>query len=48
MNRLLAMPGEVLGVAAILAMLSFALAELYLLVFALPIYIGGAMTGLTG
>ncbi len=42
-SRLLAMPGQVLGVLSILAMISFALAELYLLLFAIPLYVLGVL-----
>lgn len=43
LHHLLAMPGQILGVLSILAMISFVLAELYLLIFLIPIYILGVL-----
>lgn len=38
-RELLALSGQVLGVLSILAMISFALADLYLLLFLIPLYV---------
>ena len=43
LRPLLAVPGQVLGILSILALISFALAELYLLLFVIPIYIVGVL-----
>ncbi len=43
MHRLLRMPGQVLGVLSVMAMISFVLAELYLLLFAIPLYVLGVL-----
>lgn len=42
-HRLLSIPGQMLGVLSILAMISFVLADLYLLLFLGPLYIVGAL-----
>jgi len=38
-RELLVLPGQMLGVLSILAMISFVLADLYLLLFLIPLYI---------
>lgn len=43
LRQVLAMPGQVLGVLSILAMISFTLADLYLLLFLIPLYIVGVL-----
>lgn len=43
-RHLLDLPGQMLGVLSILAMISFALAELYLLFFAVPLYLVGILS----
>jgi len=43
LRQVLAMPGQVLGVLSILAMISFVLADLYLLLFLVPIYVIGVL-----
>lgn len=42
-SRLFAMARQVLGVVSVLALISFPLAELYLLIFAVPLYIIGVL-----
>ena len=42
-RHLLGLPRQMLGVLSILALISFALAELYLLVFAIPLYVVGVL-----
>jgi hypothetical protein len=42
-RRLMALPGQVLGVLSMAAMISFVLAELYLLLFAIPVYVIGVL-----
>ena len=42
-RHLLALPRQMLGVLSLLAMISFAAAEAYLLVFAIPLYIVGIL-----
>lgn len=42
-RHLLGLPRQMLGVLAVLAMISFALAEIYLLLFAIPIYAVGVL-----
>lgn len=43
LRQLLAMPGQILGVLSLMAMISFALADLYLLVFLIPLLIVGIL-----
>jgi hypothetical protein len=43
LRQLLAMPGQVLGIVSLAAMISFALADLYLLVFLVPLLIVGIL-----
>lgn len=42
-REVLALPGQMLGVLSILAMISFVLADLYLLLFLGPLYIVGVL-----
>ena len=42
-RRLLSTPGQMLGVLSILAMISFVLADLYLLLFLGPLYVVGVL-----
>ena len=42
-QRLLSVPGQMLGVLSILAMISFVLADLYLLLFLIPLYVVGVL-----
>ncbi len=46
-RELLALSGQILGVLSILAMFSFVLADLYLLVFLIPLYVAGVLNDLT-
>lgn len=43
LHYLLRVPGQVLGVLSVMAMISFVLAELYLLLFAVPLYVLGVL-----
>lgn len=43
LRRLPARPGQILGVLSLMAMISFALADLYLLVFLVPLYVVGVL-----
>jgi len=43
LRQVLAMPGQTLGVLSILAMISFVLADLYLLLFLGPLYVVGVL-----
>lgn len=43
LRQILTMPGQMLGVLSILAMISFVLADLYLLLFLGPLYIVGVL-----
>lgn len=42
-RRLITLPGQMLGVLSILAMISFVLADLYLLLFLSPLYVVGVL-----
>lgn len=42
-RHLLSMPGQIFGVLSLMAMISFALADLYLLLFLIPLWIVGVL-----
>ncbi|MEK6536782.1 MAG: hypothetical protein AABZ63_04785 [Actinomycetota bacterium] len=43
LRQLAVMPGQILGILSLMAMISFALADLYLLLFLIPLYVVGVL-----